>query len=129
MPRLDIVKIIIAISILTHFSLCFPALPHDDALSLSPRADPDCFATTFSITDFKAFSGSETEPAFVSFKTGSKDVDGQLICSKAGEDGSTSPYFLEPLPCNKTGLPNIFFSYPEDRLLRVYQVTSCGTTK
>jgi hypothetical protein len=117
----------LALSLLIPFSLSLPSPASKDSISLLPRADADCFASAFGINDFKAYSGGDTEPASVFFKTGSKDFDGDLLCSRRGEAGSKSPYFDTPVPCNKTSLPNIFFSYPQDQLLRVFEVTTCGT--
>lgn len=129
MARLDAIKII-AISLIIRSSLSLPAPSHNDPNSIPPRAESDCFATAFGINDFKSFSGSDIQPAFVSFKTGVKDVEGDLLCSRGGDEKMKSPYFVDPLPCKKpTGSPNIFFSYPKDGLLRVYQVTSCGNTQ
>jgi hypothetical protein len=125
MPGPSIIKII-AISLLIHFSLSFPISSYKDSISSLPRADEDCFATTFGITDFHSFSGSATEPASVSFSTASDNFNGQMLCSRNGENGSTFPYFSTPVPCSKTVLPNFFFSYPEDRILRIYEVGTCG---
>lgn len=118
-----------AISLHITSSRSLPSLPLRDSSSLLPRAEADCFATSFGINDFRSFSGGDTEPAYVSFKTGIQGLNEGLLCSRLGEVGSKSPYFDTPVPCNKTTLPTIFFSYPEDRWLRVYQVTTCGTVE
>jgi hypothetical protein len=127
MSRAHVTTKAVAFSLLFPLLLAFPTLTPTSSPSLFPRADDECFATAFGITDFRSFDGSDTQPASVSFKAASDHFEGQVLCSRSGASGSTSPYFLPAVPCNRTGLPNIFFSYPEDRVLRVYQVTPCGT--
>ena len=99
-----------AVSLFITLSLSLPSLPPKGSTSLLPRAGADCFATSFGINDFQSFSGGDTEPAYVSFKTGIQHVAEGLLCSRLGEAGWKSPYFDTPVPCNKTTLPNIFFS-------------------
>jgi hypothetical protein len=119
----------VALSLLLPISLSLPILGPQRTDLLEPRTEDNCFATSVGITDFRTFSGSTTQPASVSFRTGSKDFGGQILCSTNRGADSTSPYFMNLVACNKTGLPNFFFSYPEDRHLRVYQITNCGTSK
>lgn len=129
MARLYMIMTLALVSIFIPCILSLPSLPRRDLTPRSPRSDQDCFATTFPIVDFKSFSGSDNEPASVSFKTDAKDIDRELVCSRRAEDGATSPYFDTPVPCNGTTLPNIFFSYPAERQLRLTEVTKCGTEK
>jgi hypothetical protein len=126
MSRFHVIRTAV-VGLLIPFSFSFPTSASEDGPTLLPRADADCFATSFGISDFKAFGGSATQPASVSFKTVNNGIEGQLVCSRGAENGSTSPFFTEPVACNKTDLPNVFFAYPEDRLLQVYEVTNCGT--
>ena len=125
MPLFHMIKII-AVSFLIHSSMSFPMSADKDIISLVPRADEDCFATGFGIADFHAFNGSDTEPAYISFKAGSDGFEGRLLCSKKS---STPLHFLDPVPCNNTASSGLFFSYPRDNLLRVHEVSACGTTE
>jgi hypothetical protein len=121
---------IITLGFLATSSFSHPSLNSKELPALSHRADDThCFTSSFGINDFKTFSGSSKSPAFVSFKTGSAAIDGQLLCSRSAGRGSRSPFFADPIPCNKTGseaLPNIWFAYPEQDSLRLYQLTNCG---
>jgi hypothetical protein len=128
MPHLNMSKTILLL-LLASPSLSAPTSTHQDSDTLLPRAAAaDCFATTFGIEDFKSFAGSATLPPTVSFGVSSDDHEGRFSCSRAGKAGSTSPYFADPVRCNTTAMPNFFFSYPEDGLLRIHEVENGGAS-
>lgn len=127
MPCLNMFKGF-AVVLLMRLILSLPTSTHKESKSLLPRADEDCFASTFGLTDFKTFSGSDGLPASMSFRVGSDDLEGAFSCTRNGGPGSTSPYFTDPVSCNTTTLPNFFFSYPEQGRLRISEVEACGST-
>ncbi|KAF7504534.1 hypothetical protein GJ744_002154 [Endocarpon pusillum] len=124
MPCLGMIKAF-AVVLLIRLSLSFPTSTHEKVKPLLPRAD-GCFASTFGLTDFKTFSGSDTLPASISFRLSADDAPGAYSCMWNGGPGSTSPYFNDPVPCNMTDLPTFSFSYPEQGRLRVAEVEACS---